>query len=449
MSVHIGKAALVAALFLARSAAAQWEPQWIGVWQYDEPIRAVLPIGVRTGADGSVFAAIDVTHHSRAHATLARFDADGGFAWTREHEVWSFAGAELLDDGRVALVGENKVDGAPVFVRVYDPQSGKVAWERESTSGRLKFDQRFDTRTLAVAANGDLLVRASDGGDFVVIRYDAAGNALPDWRWTSGGEDVSASEIVALPDGGAIVSGQGDSLGGGYLTVRFDAQGNEVFTDIELGDLGNPLGPSHVVADAAGDFLVAASPESSFGVPKAQVWKIAADGSRLWTRILTNPQDDFSSLDIGGFARAGDGDVLVEANSVIDQRFRLLRLDGASGDALWDSTAAIGGSPSALVQAPNGRILVGGYAFIDSAGHVGGRIAEFDADGTPCRSSADLGMFSNVAAAAGPHGWTVLGTSEYVQGVGNDAVVRRYDANGPCDGADAIFTDGFEAAASR
>jgi len=449
MSVHVRKAVLVAALFLARSAAAQWEPQWIGVWQYDEPIRAVLPVGVRTDADGGVFAAIDVTHHSQAHATLARFGGDGGFAWTREHEVWTFAGAERVDAGRVALVGESDAAGPPVFVRVYDPANGDVVWEQESTSARLEFDGRFDTRTLAVAANGDLLVRASDGGDYVVIRYDAAGNALPDWRWASGGDDVSASDIVALPDGGAIVTGQGDFLGGGYVTVRFDAQGQAVFSDIELGEIGNPLGPSHVVADAAGDFLVAASPESSFGVPKAQVWKIAADGSRLWTRVLTNPQDNLSSLDIGGFIRVGDGDVVVGAASVVDQRFRLLRLDGASGDVLWDSTATIGGTPTTLAMAPNGRILVGGYAFIDSAGHVGARIVEFDADGTSCRSSADLGMFSNVAAAAGTQGWTVLGTSEYAQGVGNDAVVRRYDANGPCDGADAIFIDGFDAAASR
>jgi hypothetical protein len=449
MSVHVGKAALVAALLLARSAAAQWEPQWIGVWQYDEPIRAVLPIGVRTGADGSVFAAIDVTHHSQAHATLARFGGDGGFAWTREHEVWTFAGVELVDGGRVAFVGESNSAGPPVFVRVYDPQSGDVVWEHESTSGRLQSDERFDTRALAVAANGDVLVRASDGGDYVVIRYDAAGNALPDWRWASGGDEVSASEIVALPDGGAIVSGQGDSLGGGYVTVRLDAQGHEVFSDIELGEIGNPLFPSRVRADAHGDFILAASPESTFGEPLAQVWKLAADGRRLWTTVLPNPLGDLASLQIGGLALDSDGNALVEAYSVSDQRFRLLRLDGGSGDVLQDSSAAIGGNPTTLAMAPNGRVLIGGYDFIDSSGHVGGRMAEFDAAGMPCRSSLDLGIFSSVAATAGAEGWTVLGTSEYVQGVGNDAVVRRYDANGPCDGADAIFIDGFDAAASR
>ena len=449
MAVHLTRLTALTALLCARSVAAQWQPQWVGVWQYDEPIRAVLPVGVRVAADGSVFAAIDVTHHSQAHATLARFNGDGSFAWTREHEVWTFAGLELLGGGRVALVGESNTAGPPVFVRVYDGASGDLVWQRESTSGRLQFDERYDTHTLAIGANGDLLVRASDGGDYVVIRTDADGNALPDWRWASGGEEVMANEIVALPGGGAIVSGQGDFLGGGYVTVRFDAQGNTVFNDIELGEIGNPLGPSRVRVDANGEFIIAAAPESMFGEPLAQVWKLAADGTRLWTRVLPNPKGDLASLQVGDLALTAEGDVLIAAFSVSDQRFRLVRLDGATGDVLLDSSAEVSGTPTTLATAPNGRVLVGGYDFIDSSGHVGARMVEFDADGMPCRSSMDLAMFSRIAATAGAEGWSVLGASAFVPNVGNDAVVRRYDANGPCDGADAIFADGFEAATVR
>ncbi|MEP7042628.1 MAG: hypothetical protein ABI843_06170 [Dokdonella sp.] len=449
MSVHASRLAALAALLCVRSAAAQWEPEWLGVWQYDEPIHAVMPVGVRVAADGSVFAAIDVTHHSQAHATLARFNGDGSFAWTREHDVWTLAAIEPLQVGQVALVGESNAQGPPVFVRVYDGASGDLVWQRESSGGRLRFDERFDAHPLAVGANGDLLVRASDGGDYVVIRTDAAGNALPDWRWASGGDAVMANEIIALPDGGAIVSGQGNFLGGGYVSVRFDAQGNVVFTDIELGEIGNPLGPVRVRADANGEFIVAAALESKFGEPLAQVWKLAADGTRLWTRVLPNPLGDLASLEVGGLALATWGDVLVEAFSVSDQRFRLLRLDATGGQILRDSIASIGGTPTTLAMAPNGRVLVGGYDFIDSSGHVGARMVEFDADGAPCRSSVDLGMFSNIAATASADGWSVLGASAYVQNVGNDAVVRRYDATGPCDGADAIFADGFEAANLR
>ncbi|HEY0229981.1 MAG TPA: hypothetical protein VGC55_01915, partial [Dokdonella sp.] len=293
------------------------------------------------------------------------------------------------------------------------------------------------------------LVRAGDGGDYVVIRTDAAGHALPDWRSATGSSEVDVSEIVALPDGGAVVSGQGSFLDGGYVTVRFDAQGHTVFSDVELGEIGNPLGPARVRADANGDFIIAAAPESMFGEPLAQVWKLGADGSRRWTRVLPNPLDDLASLQVGGLALTAQGDVLVEAFSVSDQRFRLLRLDGASGEVLLDSVAAVGGTPTTLTSAPNGRVLVGGYDFIDSSGHVGARMVEFDAAGAPCRSSMDLAMFSSIAATAGAEGWTVLGTSAFVANVGNDAVVRRYDADGPCDGADAIFANGFEAAGLR
>jgi len=126
-----------------------------------------------------------------------------------------------------------------------------------------------------------------------------------------------------------------------------------------------------------------------------------------------------------------------------------MRLDHASGDVLLDASADVSGMPSSLVTAPNGRVLIGGYGFIDSSGDVGARMVESDAAGAPCRSSVHVAMFSGIAATAGAEGWSVLGSSAYVPNVGNDAVVRRYDADGPCDRADAIFADGFGTADRR
>lgn len=427
----------------AHVADAQWVPQWLGTWQHPEPFRGASPADLRVAADGTVFAAIDVTHHGRAHAALARFDADGNFVWLREHEAPSIAAIELLAGGRVVLVGDSATAGMRIFVRVYDGASGNIVWQRESNLGRLGFDERRTTRHLAVDANGNLLVLANDGGDFVVIRYDADGNALPSWRYASGDETVTGSYVIALPDGGAIVTGQGHSLGGGYKTVRFDAQGGVLFVDTMLGDIGNPLGPSYLAPADDGGFVVAGAPESSFGVPEAQVWKLAADGARAWTTVIPNPHAP-SSLDIGAFAALPNGDVLVAAADVIDTRFRLVRIDRASGAVLRDSTATIGGTPTTLTLAPNGRGLVGGFTFANSSGTVTARIVEFDANGAPCRLDADLAMFSGVAASPGADSWTVLGGSAFVAGTGNDAFALRYDATGVCTVGDAIFANGFE-----
>lgn len=427
----------------APTADAQWQPQWSTPWQHPEPFHSASPLRVSMAADGATFAGVDATHHSTAHVALVRFNPDGSFAWTREREAFSLAGIAFVGADRVAIAGDG---GAvlPVYVRLYDAATGDVVWDREAGGGEAAVDARHDTQQLVVDANGNLMVLASDNGDFVVIRFDADGNALPTWRRTIDAEqDVHANGIVALPDGGAIVTGEGRTLGGGYVTVRFDAQGGEVFTDVDLGGIANPLGPSYLALDADGNAVVAAAPESSGGVPRAQVWKLSQNGKRLWTKMLPNSGSPTSGMSVGGFMLAANGDTLIVADAP-GATFRLVRLAAATGDVVWDVNALAGGSPSTLGLAPNGRVLIGGYAFSGSGGQVSGRIAEFDASGEPCRIAEDLDMFSAVEAGASAAGWSVLGSTHFIQGVGSDAFVRQYDADGTCTLTDRLFVDGFD-----
>ena len=441
MSLAVRCCAAVLLAAAAPLAQAQWSPQWIGVWQHPETFHAANVQRLRVGDDGATFAAVDVTHHSRSHAALVRFEADGTFAWLREHEALGAAAIERLPGGRVALVATSTTVGAMIDVRVYDGMTGDLAWSRASNAARLNFDERYETRNLDIDANGNLFIAASDGADFVVLRYAANGDALPTWRHDVGESDVTATAIVALPDGGAIISGQGDNLGGGYRTVRFDASGAVLFDDAESGDIGNPLGPSWLAPTPDGGFLVAAAPESTFGVPEATVWKLAADGTRMWTTVLPN-QNAPMSFELRGLAVTLEGDALVVPESVLNLGFRLVRVRGTDGVVMREAQAAIGGHATTFALAPNGRALIGGYVFASSSGTVTARIAEFDANGAPCRTAASLAMMSPIASIGADGGWTVGGASAFVQGVGSDALVRRYDAEGAC--TDAIFDDGFE-----
>ncbi|HJU39546.1 MAG TPA: hypothetical protein VJ724_08225, partial [Tahibacter sp.] len=323
MSIAVRFAAVL--VLFSPAASAQWLPQWASVWQHPEPFHGAGVRRVRVTGDGATFVAVDVTHHSRAHAALVRFDADGTFAWLREHEALDVAAIEPMPGGRIALVATGATAGATIDLRVYDGASGELAWSRGSDAARLRFDERHETRHLAIDAAGNVLVVGSDGGDFVVLRWASNGDALPTWRYATGDAAIVASAVLALPDGGAIVSGQGDSIDGGYRTVRFDAAGAMRFDDTEPGDIGNPLGPSYLAATPDGGFLVVAAPESTFGVPEATVWKLAADGARAWKTTLPNPNAP-SSFDVGGFAATSDGDALVVGESVTDSRFRLMRV---------------------------------------------------------------------------------------------------------------------------
>lgn len=432
----------IALCVTAAPARADWMPEWIGTWEHPEPFRAILPQTLLPLADGSLLALADVTHHNAAHATLVRFEASGSFAWLRERSAFEVADASLLAGGRVAVVGS----GPEVFARVIDATSGDTVHECSWSGAQLGYDERDRTRTVAQAPDDSLLVRARDGGDLVILRCDALGQALAEWRWTSGLAAIQPDDLIALTDGGAIATARG-SIGDGYFTVRFDAAGTPTLLDGELGEIGNPLGAAHVAVDAAGDVLIAAAPESSFGVPQAQAWKVAPDGTRLWTRVVEIEGVAHPNLDIGGFALAADGDLVI-AVAPPSGPFRVLRLSGEDGSTRWDSTAPIGDNPTDLVLAADGRVLVGGYDHIPgSGGFVTGRIAEFAADGTPCRHATALDLGSTVRVSSGPGGWSVLGGTAFVQGVGNDLVVQRFDADGACDGeADRVFADGFESA---
>lgn len=428
------------------TAFAQWTPIWTGVGEHPHPPPVRMsPVNLRIAPDGSVFAGIDSTYQNAAHAGLVRFDNNGAFAWLNERKEFTVAGAsvELLSSGRVAMIGETFLGDDPaVFVRVVDGASGELVWQRESAAGRLWLDERHDTRQVAETPDGNLMVRLAQGGDFVVLRIAGDGTLLPEWRWTSGLESVFTSDIAATPDGGAVVAGYG-GLQEGFRTVRFDANGGVIFDDVELGKIGNPLGPARVRIDTEGAAIVVASPETLHGVPGAMAWKIDPAGKRVWTVELSDQSSTTTTFANGSVALAPDGDALVVAHTVPDPRMRVIRLDGETGAvALNYESEVMASNTLMLALAGNGRVLVGGYAHIPGGGGlVTSRLVEFAADGRPCRSIEGTAPGATQDAEWHVDGWYVFGVE-----IGTGLYVRKYDATGSCDtGADdLIFANGFE-----
>ena len=371
-----------------------------------------------------------------------RFDAQGGFEWLGEAEALSVADGVAVAPDRIAIAGSMIVDSSiEAFARVYAATSGDLLHECTWSGVSFLYDERQQTRAIAAGVDGALYVRAHDGGDLVVLRCDAQGNALPEWRWDSGATDARTDDLMVLADGDVLLGGR-VPLGDGYYTVRFAADGSPIVVDHELGEIGNALGALHLAEDAGGDLLLAAAPESSFGVPQAQAWKVKPDGTRLWTRVIGIEGQVHPNHDIGGFAMAPDGDLVI-ATSPSSGQFRVLRLAGEDGESRWDTTAPVDFTPSGLALAANGRVLVGGFASIPgSGGFITSHLAEFRADGQPCRTREDFGMNTKLRIASGAGGWSMLGAGPFLA-AGNDASVHRYDDDGPCD-VDAIFLDGFD-----
>jgi hypothetical protein len=432
---------VAAVLLLGCSAArAQWLPDWTATWPAGKGYVAVSPVQLAVDVDGRLFAHAEATHDGGWYAATARLGATGTFDW-HDERLASRPSGMALSGGRVAMAA---LDPA-ALVRVVDAGNGAFLHECTWPGTTFAWDERDQVRPLAFAADGSVLLRAEEGGDLVVRRCGADGTVLPAWRWSSGFEFLRSDDIIALPEGGAIVTARG-ATGDGYVVVRFDAGGNAVLVDAEAGEIGNPIGALHVARDADGALLLAGAPESTFGVPQAQVWKIAPDGSRAWLRVIDRPEVAHPNLDIGGFALAPDGDVVI-AVAPPSGPFRVLRLRGGDGSIAWDASAAIGDTPTGLALTPNGRALVGGYAFIvGGGGRITSRMAEFSADGRPCRARTDLAMATRLQVAADAGGWAIFGGGEFTTS-GSTGMVQHYDATAPCDGdpPDLVFRNGFDA----
>lgn len=432
---------LVAAISVLASptANAQWKPQWSAAWQHPEVLHTAQPMRVGIANDGATFALVGATHHSQAHVDLMKFDAAGTFSWLRERVAGSAVGMAFLNN-RVVIAGEGGTLAAPVYLSSYDTTTGDLIWDHLVADGHTYPDPFNATQQLTIDANGNLMLVASDHGNYVVIRFDQAGNALPTWRRTiDSNNDVLATGIVALPDGGAIVTGRGSEMGGGFVTARLDAKGNQIFVDVELGDIGNPLGSAYLALAADGSVIVAATPESVNGVVLGQIWKLSPGGARQWTRVLPHPGGSFPSSRIRGLMLAPNGDPVVETSG-ISGPFRLHRLAAQTGEIVWSADAPIPGDPTALALAANGRLLVGSRGNFQESG----QIAELDSGGNPCRVANNLSMFSGVIAGAGSSGWSVLGATQPLQGSSPNAFMSHFDGDGACTLTDFLFQAGFD-----
>jgi hypothetical protein len=438
----------VGALLCATQAFAQWVPQWIGVWQYPEPVHSVRARRIRVDADGSVFALVDTMHHVQEYATLVRFGRDGDFAWLREARSEPL-GIALFDGGGVAVASRMQVDE-------YDRSSGKRLRHCEWRGAVSGVDERYETRPLAQSPRGDVLFAAAagesivSGGDFVVLRCDRRGNILPTWHWPFAGyREVTG--IVAFSDGGASITGAARPDGqaaGAYYTVRFNAEGRVVFVDTEPGDLGSPDGPVRMLADAEGSLLLVATPENAAGNLGALAWKILPDGRRAWTLRIPDGPGSMGTLTVGGFAVTPEGDVVVAVTNAV-AALRVLRLAGADGRVVWRTELPVKLSVTGFALAANGRILVSGIAYRNdgSSTVTYTRLVELGPDGQLLRTQDDGDMPFTSRVAAGCAGWYVLGSGPYDAATSNDAVLKQYDAgfDGTCP-PEAIFADGFDAA---
>ncbi len=242
---------------------------------------------------------------------------------------------------------------------------------------------------LVVDGSGNVYVTGSSitpvGADYVTIKYDSTGQQ----RWTrrydgpAHGQDVPAA-IGVDTNGNVFVSGSssGADIAQDFLTIKYDPDGNELWTARYDGPFHSADEAGAMAVDTSGNVYVVGNSVGSghcAGNSDAACQDITAvkydtHGSQLW---VTRHERLGESEQATGAAVNDEGDLYVSAASG-----GLLKFD-KDGGLVWASGFHLseiwGGHAGATALDSQGNVYVTGHANV--GGGLGYATAMYDADG--------------------------------------------------------------------
>jgi len=271
--------------------------------------------------------------------------------------------------------------------------------------------------------------------DLLVLKYDGSDGTLL-WDYRLDGPDHLEDlgwGIAADAAGGCVVTGVSHNAAGeaSFLTLRLDADGDELWTRYEPGALQAPTTRAGWVGLAAdGDALVANRQwvsGQSFDVFLRRY--DAADGSTVWSSGYNSPgngADDMRHMTLGP-----DGHMLVTGVSAGD--FMTLKIDKDDGGLIWDAfyDGPVGYYDLAnfVTASSTGQIFVTGFSDGGASGWDAA-VQALDADGNQLwvlrHNGADNLTDEGMALALSPLGDLYLAGYTYFVDTDMDQLALRY-----------------------
>lgn len=268
----------------------------------------------------------------------------------------------------VAATFEPTAGDSDIALIKYDSLGG-MEWSRTYT-GPVGQDLATDVVIAADGASVFLVGRSvvqNHNSDFLVVKYDTAGNRL--WERFFNGPGSSTDDprdAAATPDGGVVVTGGvwngGERLD--YATVKYTGDGSLAWAAYHAGDgrfLFNDDSGDDVAVTPQGDVVVSGFSTPAIGGSDVLTFKYDGQtGAVLWSATYsTSANENPRDVEI-----APDGDVVVFGVDPfgIDRQWFVVRYDGVTGAERWRSLRDPGfdETPAAVITDAAGHVYVTG-----------------------------------------------------------------------------------------
>ncbi|MDF7815235.1 SBBP repeat-containing protein [Hymenobacter sp. YC55] len=296
-----------------------------------------------------------------------------------------------------------------------------------------------------VYTTGSSVAGSNNNWDYATVKY-AGASGQQSWQaaynWADNSDDV-AVDVAVDAAGNVYVVGSSQSSGSSnvdYVTIKYAANGQELWKTRYHNPLNSYGRPVKLVVDAAGNVYVTGSNamEVGFGTDYLTLKYDGATGQQLWeARYGGTDRGSASAADMA-LDNAGNVYVTGGAFGVSSAEYATVKYDGATGQQLWEARYNALGSfyngASRLVLDAAGNVYVSGifnsnsrivFATIKYNGTTGQQVwdARFPTFGTGTGATVD-GL--TVDAAGNVY---ITGKSDYIA-FSSECLTIKYAANG-------------------
>jgi uncharacterized delta-60 repeat protein len=212
--------------------------------------------------------------------------------------TWGGEGSDVADGVAAAPDGSSYVVGITdsftvdqfgnpspkIFIVKFAPD-GSLSWQKIWNGTTIRGLGRPD---VAVSADGSVYVTgvtAENGGDAVLLKFDADANLLWERAWGGTASDHGFA-VATGSDGSVYITGTATSFGpssSGLFVVKFDSAGNLVWQRISDGAQGNAV----AVGSDGSVYAAGTTPRNDIGNFDTVVLKMTAAGDLVWQRTYS------------------------------------------------------------------------------------------------------------------------------------------------------------------